>query len=95
MRIETVDRPGRERLLRCCARPPFALERLRELNPERSLHEDAKLGPCGNGPLLLTPPELLDRLAAPFPPPLLRRAGVTDCSLEISAATASGRRLPN
>ena len=73
MRIETADRAGRERLLRCCARPPFALERLRELDPERLLYEGAKLGPCGNGPLLLTPPELLDRLAAPLPPPRIHR----------------------
>ena len=38
MRIETADRAGRERLLRCCARPPFALERLRKLDPERLLY---------------------------------------------------------
>ena len=28
VRIEAADQPGRERLLRYCARPPFALERL-------------------------------------------------------------------
>ena len=54
MRIEAADRAGRERLLRYCARLPFALERLRELDPERLLYEGAKLGPGGNGPLLLT-----------------------------------------
>jgi hypothetical protein len=31
VRIEAADRAGRERLLRYCARPPFALDRLREL----------------------------------------------------------------
>jgi hypothetical protein len=37
VRIEAADRAGREQLLRDCARPPFALERLRELDPERLL----------------------------------------------------------
>ena len=32
VRIEAADRAGRERLLRYCARPPFALDRLRELD---------------------------------------------------------------
>jgi hypothetical protein len=59
----------------CCviASPPFALEWLRELDPERLLYEGAKLGPGGNGPLLLTPLELLDRLAARVPPPRIHR----------------------
>jgi hypothetical protein len=44
VRIEAADRAGRERLLRYCARPPFALERLRELDPERLLYEGTKPG---------------------------------------------------
>ena len=44
VRIEAADRAGRERLLRYCARPPFALDRLRELDPERLLYETTKLG---------------------------------------------------
>ena len=39
MRIEAADRAGRERLLRYCARPPFALDRLRELDAERLLYD--------------------------------------------------------
>ena len=73
VRIEAADRAGRERLLRYCARPPFALDRLRELDPERLLYESTKPGPGGNGPLLLTPLELLDRLAALVPPPRIHR----------------------
>jgi len=34
VRIEGADRPGLERLLRYCARPAFALERLREVDAE-------------------------------------------------------------
>ncbi len=73
VRIEAADRAGRERLLRYCARPPFALDRLRELDPERLLYEGTKPGPGGNGPLLLTPLERLDRLAALVPPPRIHR----------------------
>jgi len=47
VRIEAADRAGRERLLRYCARPPFALDRLRELDPERLLYETTKLGRAG------------------------------------------------
>ena len=73
MRIEADDCAGRERLLRYRARPPFALERLRELDPERLLYDSAKPGPGGNSPLLLTPLELLDRIAAIVPPPRIHR----------------------
>ncbi len=34
VRIEAFDRAGLERLLRYCARPAFALERLREIDSE-------------------------------------------------------------
>ena len=54
VRIEATDHAGRERLLRHCARPPLALERLRELAPERLLYDSAKPGPGGNGTLRLT-----------------------------------------
>lgn len=37
VRIEAADRAGRERPRRYCAGLPFALERLRELGPERLL----------------------------------------------------------
>ena len=73
VRIEAEDRAGRERLLRYCARPPLALDRLRELDPERLVYDPPKRGPGGSAPLLLTPLELLDRLAALVPPPRLHR----------------------
>ena len=47
VRIEAADRAGRERLLRYCARPPFALDRLRELDPEHLLYERTKPDPAG------------------------------------------------
>jgi hypothetical protein len=44
VRIEGEDRAGRQRLLRYCARPPFALERLRALAGVASLASpDARL----------------------------------------------------
>jgi hypothetical protein len=71
VRIAAEARAGHKRRLRYCARPPFALDRLRELAPKRSLYVGTKLGPGGSAPLLLTPLELLDRLAALVPPPRL------------------------
>jgi len=73
VRIEAADRAGRERLLRYCARPPFALDRLHELDLERLLYEGTKPGPGLTGSLVLTPLDLLDRLAALVPPPRIHR----------------------
>lgn len=64
VRIEADDRPGPERLLRYCARPVFALERLRQVNSEYLVYESIKPGPGGSVSLLLTPLELIERLAA-------------------------------
>lgn len=46
VRIEAADRAGRERLLRYCARPPFALERLRQLDGEQLSYDHPKSGPA-------------------------------------------------
>ncbi len=73
VRIEAADRADRERLLRYCARPPFALDRLRQLDGERLSYDNPKSGPGGSGPQILTPLELLDRLAAVVPPPRVHR----------------------
>jgi hypothetical protein len=73
VRIEAVDRAGRERLLHYVARPPFALDRLRELDPERLLYESSNPGPGGNSRLPLMPLQLLDRLAALVPPRRVHR----------------------
>jgi len=73
VRLEATDRAGCLRLLRYCARPPFALDRLRELDPDHLLYESTKQGPGGNGPQRLTPLELLDRLATLVPPPRIHR----------------------
>jgi hypothetical protein len=59
-------------LLRYCARPPFAPDRLRELYAKHLIYKRAKPIPGGTGPLHLAPLELLDRLAALVPPPVHR-----------------------
>ena len=69
VRVEANDRQGLERLLRYCARPAFALERLREVDAQHLVYESVKPGPGGSVTLMLTPLELLDRLAALIPPP--------------------------
>ncbi len=73
VRVEAQDREGLERLLRYCARPAFALERLREIDSEHLVYESVKPGPGGSVTLMLTPLELLDRLAALIAPPRRHR----------------------
>jgi len=73
VRVEANDRQGLERLLRYCARPAFAQERLRQLDPEHLVYESKKPGSGGQVSVLLTPHQLLDRLAALIPPPRRHR----------------------
>ncbi len=75
VRVEAWDRAGLERLLRYCARAPFALERLAwaEENPEILVYQLPKPLPDGRTALYLTPLELLERLAALIPPPRIHR----------------------
>jgi Putative transposase len=54
VRIEAADRLGLERLLRYCARPAFALERLREIDAERLVYESVKPGAGGSVTLMLS-----------------------------------------
>lgn len=67
--ISGTDRAGLERLLRYCARPPFALEHLPPLDAEHLLYHNPK--PRSDSPrdLVLTPLELIDKIAALIPPP--------------------------
>jgi hypothetical protein len=71
VRIEGQDRAGLERLLHCCARPPFALERLEQLRDDQFIYRLPQ--PDGRTELRLTPLQLLERLAALIPPPRLHR----------------------
>ena len=78
--IEAHDRAALERLLRYCARPPFAMERLRKEGSElvyrcakqRSEPASDKRGAKADE-LTLTPLELIDRIAALVPPPRTHR----------------------
>jgi hypothetical protein len=67
--VAATDRAGPRRLPHYCARPPFALDRLRDLDPERLGYRPPKPGPGGIAPQCLTPLELLERLAVLAPPP--------------------------
>lgn len=59
--IGGTDRAGLERLLRYCARPPFALEHLRPLDAGHLIYHNPK--PRSDSPrdLVLTPLELIDK----------------------------------
>lgn len=73
VRIEGTDRAGLERLLRYCARPPFALEHLQQLDAEHLVYHSPKPRPDGPRDPVLTPLELIDRIAALVPPPRAHR----------------------
>ena len=67
VRIEGNDRAGLERLLRYCARPPFALEHLQQRDAGHLVYHCPKPRPDGPRDLVLTPLELIDRIAALVP----------------------------
>jgi hypothetical protein len=78
--IAAHDRAGLERLLRYCARPPFAMERLRKAGGElvyRCAKQHSEPGHDKRGTqvdeITLTPLELIDRIAALVPPPRTHR----------------------
>ena len=72
-RIEENDREGLERLLRYCARPSFALERIEEVDSETIIYHSPDSSEEGATQLRLTPFELIARIAALIPPPRLHR----------------------
>ena len=83
VRIHGSDRAGRERLLRYCARPPFALDRLRiegqpgtgsgDTGVRRVLYQPARPTPDGRTLLARSPIEFLDALSRLIPPPRVHR----------------------
>ena len=54
VRIEAHEREDLERLLRYCARPAFALEWLRDIDPGHLVYESVKPGPGRSVSLMLT-----------------------------------------
>ena len=73
VRIPEWDRAGLERLLRYCARPPFALDRLEAVDDAHLRYHLSKPQPDGTTELSLSPLELIDRIAALVPPPRMHR----------------------
>jgi hypothetical protein len=81
--IAAQDRAGLERLLRYCARPPFALDRLHKAGSELVYRCAKQHSEPGSNPhnkrgakvdeITLTPLELIDRIAALVPPPRTHR----------------------
>ena len=72
--VAAWDRAGLERLLRYCARPIFASERLQWIGKDQRLvYRLPKPRPDGQPVLYLTPLEFLDKLAVLIPPPRKHR----------------------
>ena len=78
-RIAADDRPGLERLIRYATRPPLAAGRLQIIDDEQLTFRLKTPWSDGTTHLLLSPLELLEKLAALVPPPrlnLIRYQGV-------------------
>jgi hypothetical protein len=67
--IEEWDRDAQEKLLRYCARPPFALDRLARWDDEHLVYNFQRTMPDGRTCQVFDPMELLKRLAELIPPP--------------------------
>jgi hypothetical protein len=81
VRIDDSDREGQEKLLRYCARPPFAQDRLGWWNEERQqlVYQFQRPLPGGQTYEVLSAMDLMKRLAELIPPPwmhLVRYYGV-------------------
>jgi hypothetical protein len=92
--IAYVQTGVRRRLLRYCARPLFALDRLREHDHEHLIYDHPQPGPSARSALILTPLELLDRIAVLMPPPHIHRHFGAPVRTEISVATSTVSRWP-
>ena len=78
VRIEAPDRAGLERLLRYCARSPFAMDRLKQRGADLVYrcgkgHTEPLQSDKYSGELVLTPLELINRIAQLVPPPRTHR----------------------
>jgi hypothetical protein len=77
--IHADDRPRLERLVRYCARPPIAMERVEPLADGRLLYRFKRPWRDGTTHVVLEPLELLERLSALVPAPrahLVRYSGL-------------------
>ncbi|OLP05048.1 putative transposase tnpA2 [Rhodoferax antarcticus ANT.BR] len=78
VRIKADDRAGLERLLRYCTRPPFAMDRLKQRASVLVYrcgkgHTEPLQSDKHSGELVLTPLELINRIAQLVPPPRTHR----------------------
>jgi hypothetical protein len=71
--IQAQDRARLERLLRYCARPPFALERLRQRGAELVYHCPKSQSGGKQADLVLSALALIERIATLVPPPRTHR----------------------
>ncbi len=96
--VAARDRAGLERLLRYCARPIFASERLQWIEKDQRLvYCLPKPRPDGQTVLYLTPLKFLDKLAVLIPPPRKHRHryhGVLAPNAPLRQAVTSYARLP-
>lgn len=89
------DRKGLEHLLRYCARPAFALERLREIDRGHLVYESTKPGLGGSVILLLALMQLLDLLGELTPPRAAIGIATTACGHRTRRCDPQARQGPD
>ena len=79
VQLHKNDRKGLERLLRYCARPVFASERLQQISDNTLIYNPDKQWKNSNGqsyvqhPISLSPIEFIEKIATLVPPPRIHR----------------------
>ncbi len=77
VKIHRYDRKGLERLLRYCARPIFASDRLEKLSDNTLIYKPTTQWKTAAGfkqqPIYLSPLEFIDKIALLIPPPRKHR----------------------
>jgi len=76
------------------ARLPELHERLEELDAQRLIYRLLKLGPHGRTQLILSPLQLLERIAALLPPPRQHRHGLASTVPAIPGARSVAMDTP-
>ncbi len=98
IRIEAHDRGGLERLLRYCARPALASERLAWSDDgQHVIYRLPRAGRDGQTVVVLSPLELLERLSVLIPPPRCHRHryhGVLAPNAPLRVAATARAALP-
>ena len=94
-RVEATDRRRLERLCRYVIRPPVAARRLRVIDDETLVFQLKTPWADGTTSLVLSPTELIEKLAALVPPRIYGPPTPTDLAIDQLSAWLEAPKLAN